>query len=105
MYAMQRANGDWFAFAEDTRLRVPVFHSSGDAMSARRLNAGMLLFKPIALDACAIHDMVVGDENSAAYFWLVNNPFTNVNRGHLIEQSDLARLIHDAKTQDTQGPL
>jgi hypothetical protein len=28
LYAVRRANGDWFALEDEGRLRVPVFHSS-----------------------------------------------------------------------------
>ncbi len=49
MYAMQRANGDWFAMDKGGRLHVPVFHSSWEAMLARVRNWGMQLFKPVLL--------------------------------------------------------
>ena len=51
IFAMQRANGDWFALDHHGRLRVPLFHSSHDAMIARLRNFGLLLFKPVVLDA------------------------------------------------------
>jgi len=35
MYALQRANGDWFALDDHGRFRVPVFRSSSEAMVAR----------------------------------------------------------------------
>lgn len=35
IFATQRANGDWFAFEHHGRVRVPLFHSSRDAMIAR----------------------------------------------------------------------
>lgn len=99
MYAMQRANGDWFAFDDQGRLRVPVFRSNRDAMSARMCHSGMLLFKPVALDERAIREMTDGKANSVVYFWLVDNPSINVNRGHLIERTELARIVRDASAQ------
>ena len=51
VYAMQRANGDWFALDDHGGLRVPLFHCSYDAMIARLRNFGLLLFKPVVLDA------------------------------------------------------
>ena len=51
IFAMQRANGDWFALDHHGRLRVPLFHSIHDAMMARLRNFGLLLFKPVMLDA------------------------------------------------------
>ena len=50
LYAMQRANGDWFALDDHGRLRMPVFHSSNAAMHARIRHPGMLLFKPKVFD-------------------------------------------------------
>jgi hypothetical protein len=99
MYAMQRANGDWFAFDDQGRLRVPVFRSSWDAMSARMRHPGMLLFKPVALDERAIREMTASEGNSVVYFWLVDNPSINVNRGHLIEDTELARIVRAASAQ------
>lgn len=99
MYAMRRANGDWFAFDEQGNWRVPVFHSSRDAMSARMRNAGMLLFKPVAIDERAVSDMASDDDNSAVYFWLVDNSAADVNRGHFIEPAQLARLMHGAREE------
>lgn len=99
MYAMQRANGDWFAFADHGRLRVPVFGNSRDAMLARMGNAGMLLFKSVAIDERAIRDMAVKNDNSDVYFWLVDNPSNSVNHGHLIEHTELTRLVRDARAQ------
>jgi hypothetical protein len=31
LYAMRRANGDWFAMDKGGRLHVPIFRSLGDA--------------------------------------------------------------------------
>jgi len=95
MYAMRRGNGDRFVFDDHGRLRVPVFRSSRDAMSARTRNAGMLLFKPVALDERAVTDIAPANDNSAVYFWLADNASTSVNRGHLIEHTQLARIVRD----------
>ena len=51
IFAMQRANGDWFALDHHGGLRVPLFHSIHDAMMARFHNFGLLLFKPVLVDA------------------------------------------------------
>src|SRR6266849_5545324 len=53
IYAMQRANGDWFALEEREKFRVPVFSSNSEAMQARAFNVEMLVFKPVLLDARA----------------------------------------------------
>lgn len=97
MYAMQRANGDWFAFDDDGRLRVPVFRTSGDAMQARTFNAGMMLFKPVALDERALSSLAPTkpSEGNVCY-WLVGSPSLNLNRGRPLEHAELALLIQKA---------
>ena len=42
IYAMQRANGDWFAQERPEGLRVPVFSSNREAMQARSFKVEML---------------------------------------------------------------
>ena len=99
MYAMQRANGDWFAFDDRGRLRVPVFRSSGSAMSARKSNAGMLLFKPVALDEHSLGDIASTNDGNSAYFWLVDESSTSVSRGQSIERTQLVGLMQDVTEQ------
>jgi len=96
VYAMQRANGDWFALDDHGRFRVPLFHSSHDAIMARLRNFGMLLFKPVALDARLLKEIVPAvDDASDVDFWLVNDPLINLNRGRLVQPAELALLVGD----------
>jgi hypothetical protein len=95
LYAMQRANGDWFAVKDQGRLRVPVFRSNGEAMQARARNLGMMLFKPAVLDERALNDLTSTDKGGAC-FWLVNNPEVNLSRGHPLEHAQLVLLIRDS---------
>ena len=99
MYAMQRANGDWFALDYHGRLRVPVFGSSNEAMQARARNWGMLLFKPVRLDEHALDDLAPTEREKAAGFWLVDNPSTNLSRGYPLEHAQLALLIRNEAEQ------
>ena len=94
IYAMQRANGDWFALDAHGRFRVPLFHSSQDAMMARVRNFGMLLFKPVALDARLLKEIVPVGGAGDVDFWLVNDPLVSLNHGHLVEHAQLALLMH-----------
>jgi hypothetical protein len=48
IFAMRRANGDWFALEDKPRLCVPIFHSAHDAFMARLRTVEMLLFSPVA---------------------------------------------------------
>jgi hypothetical protein len=95
LYAMRRANGDWFALDDFGRFRVPVFRSRRGGMAARAGHWGMLLFKPVALDPRALGDMVTADGLGDVYFWLVDDPFTNLNRGRSLNRTQLNALVRD----------
>ena len=95
LFAMRRANGDWFAFDDHGRFRVPVFRSRRDAIQAHVRNFGMLLFRPVALDERAIEDIATVDDKSAMYFWLVDDQSEDERCGHQIEQTQLTRLAGD----------
>ncbi len=99
LYAMRRANGDWFAFDDDGRLRMPVFHSRRDAMLARLSNGGMMLFTPTALDGRAVAGLAPAGESVGSYFWLADT--SDVNRGQRIEHAQLARLVNGGVEQKT----
>ena len=96
MYAMQRANGDWFALDDGGRFRVPLFSSRQGGMMARVSNWGMRLFKPVALDVRALVELVPADGVSETDFWLVDDPFTSLSRGRLIDRAQLSLLVRDA---------
>ncbi len=97
IYAMRRANGDWFALDERGGLRVPLFSSERDGMLARASHWGMHLFKPVALDGSALRELVPADGVAGVTdFWLVDNPYTNLNRGRAIERAQLSVLVQDA---------
>jgi hypothetical protein len=93
LYAMQRANGDVFALDDHGRFRVPLFHSTHDAMMARLRNLGMLLFKPVALDARLLKEIVPVGGAAELDFWLVNDPLINLKRGRLVQPAQLALLV------------
>jgi hypothetical protein len=96
LYAMQRANGDWFALEDQGRFRVPVFSSRWGGMLARVSHWGLRLFKPVALDGRALEELVPADGVGETDFWLVDDPFTNLNRGRLIDRAQLSLLVRDA---------
>lgn len=96
LYAMRRANGDWFALDESGRLRVPVFSSRRGGMLARVSHWGMQLFKPVALDGRALEEMVPADGVGETEFLLVDEPFISLKRGRLIDRAQLSLLVRDA---------
>ena len=93
IYVMQRANGDVFALDDHGRFRVPLFNSSSDAILARLRNFGMLLFKPVQLDASLLKQLVPLGGAAEVDFWLVNDPLINLNRGRLVQPEQLALLM------------
>lgn len=93
IYVMQRANGDVFSLDDHGRFRVPLFNSSSDAFQARLRNLGMLLFKPVQLDAGLLKQLVPVGSAADVDFWLVNDPSINLNRGRLVQSAQLAVLM------------
>src|SRR5689334_6782991 len=92
IYVMQRANGDVFALDDHGRFRVPLFNSSSDAFLARLRNFGMLLFKPVQLNAALLKELVPVGGAAEVDFWLVSDPLINLNRGRLVQPEQLALL-------------
>ena len=93
IYVMQRANGDVFSLDDHGRFRVPLFNSSSDAFQARLRNFGMLLFKPVQLDAGLLEQMVPVGGAAEVDFWLVSDPSINLKRGRLVQPEQLALLM------------
>jgi len=93
IYVMQRANGDVFSLDDHGRFRVPLFNSSSDAFLARLRNFGMLLFKPVPLDAGLLKQLVPLGGAAEVEFWLVSDPLINLNRGRLVQPEQLALLM------------
>jgi hypothetical protein len=93
MYAMQRANGDWFALDQREGFRVPIFSSNREAMSARAFNVEMLVFKPVLVDERALNDLAAVNGQRAVHFWLVNDACVNMKRGVAMDHKELASLV------------
>ena len=103
IYVMQRANGDVFALDAHGRYRVPLFNSSSDAFVARLRNFGMLLFKPVRLDADLLKQLVPSGGAAEVEFWLVGDPLVNLNRGRLVQPEQLALLANRVKLKTVSG--
>jgi hypothetical protein len=91
LYAMRRANGDWFTFEDYDRLLVPIFHSSHDAFMARLRNVEMLAFSPVALDVPLLNELADGP--GEVQFCMVNNPFASLKRGETLSHAQVTSLI------------
>lgn len=93
IYAMRRANGDWFAFENDGRFRLPLFHSAHAALMARLRNFEMLLFSPVALDTRLLNEIVAVKGGSEVDFRMVQDPFASLNRASSLPHAQLALLV------------
>lgn len=94
MYAMRRADGDWFASAVGGQNRVPVFRTLGGAWRLRAKNPELRLFRPAPVDARALAELATADDGRPAGFWLVDeeDPAAVLTRGHPLEFEQLATL-------------
>lgn len=98
IYAMRRANGDWFALEDAGRIRVPLFYKTHDALMARLRNFGMLVFAPVALDQQALNDMADGTVD----FCIINDPFNSLGHGPPITLREV-RLLMERLGESTIG--
>jgi hypothetical protein len=101
VFAMRRANGDWFALENDGRLRVPIFHTAHDALMARLRTVEMLLFSPIALDAKSLNEMV--SDRGDVDFCVIDNPSASLKRGLRLPPSQLASLLNETDPPKRNG--
>ena len=93
IYAMRRANGNWFALEDHKRLRVPLFLSTHDAIMSRLRNFGMMLFKPTPIDTRLLKEIAPEGSESYVDFCLVSDPFASLSRGAPLQRAQLALLI------------
>ena len=100
LFAMQRANGDWFALDDKGGFRVPLFHSSGAAMIARSRESGMECFRPVALDAAAFTNLTTTDEGKASY-WLVADPLMKLSNGRPLDRKQLEQFMKNGDGRAT----
>ena len=92
LFAMRRANGDWFAVDDHGASRVPVFKSSGDAMLAHSRDTGMECFRPVELNEVAFKNLTTTDQGRACY-WLIENPLINLKKGRPLDHKQLERFM------------
>ncbi len=100
LFAMRRANGDWFALDDQGSFRVPVFQTSGEAMIARTRETGMECFRPVALDAAALKNLTTTDEGKAC-FWLVTDPLMKLSRGRPLDRKQLEQFMSNGAGRPT----
>ncbi len=92
VYAMQRANGDWFAVDHEGRCRVPLFSDQREASQARSFNSEMLVFKAVMLDQLTVGTLTPA-RGEVVDFWLVENESTDMKRGRVMNHAQLVTLV------------
>jgi hypothetical protein len=102
LFAMRRANGDWFALDDQGSFRVPVFHSSGQAMVARSRDAGMECFRPVVLDTAALKNLTTTDQGKAC-FWLITDPLVKLSRGQALNREQLEQFLSNGEGQTVKS--
>ena len=98
LFAMRRANGDWYALDDQGSFRVPVFRSTRDAMVARRRDAGMECFRPVALDEAAFKNLTRTEEGKATY-WIVANPLRKMSHALRLDRKQFEQFIKTTESQ------
>lgn len=94
LFAMRRANGDWFALDDEGLYRVPIFESNRAAMVARSRDSGMECFRPVPLDQEALQNLITTDQGQAC-FWLVEDPLRKSSYGKKLDQHQLKTFIQN----------
>ena len=94
LYAMRRANGDWFSMEMGGRTRVPVFSSRAGAWRARAKNPELMVFRAAPLDGRALDELATADDGRPVGFWLADeeDPACALRRGRPLEYVQLATL-------------
>lgn len=93
LYAMQRANGDWYALDDKGRDRMPIFVSGAAGMIARSRDPGMECFRPVLLNTGSLSGLVSTDGRQGCY-WLVEDPERKLSRGRAIDHLELSKLVN-----------
>jgi hypothetical protein len=101
LFAMRRANGDWFALDDQGSFRVPIFHSGAEAMVARSRDSGMECFRPVPLDAAAFENLATTDGGRAS-FWLIADPLMKLSRGRAVDRKQLEQFMANGDDKITQ---
>ena len=92
LFAMRRANGDWFALNDRGDFRVPIFKSARDAATARHRETGMECFRAVALDEVALKNLTTTEQGKACY-WLIEDPSINLKHGLPLDRKALEEIV------------
>jgi hypothetical protein len=94
MYAMQRANGDWFVHEINGRLSLLLFHTVHDALMSRLRNFAMLVFKPVRLDSSLLSQLISEGGGKDFDFCMLEDPFVRLEHGQMVRSGKLLNLTN-----------
>lgn len=94
-FAMRRANGDLYAFGHRGEYLVPIFHTGTAAMTARSQDSRMECFRAVKIDDSVLHDLTTAHEKPG--FLLIADPLLKLNRGRLMDGSQLSELVREGE--------
>ena len=95
LYAMLRANGDWFALEHQGRLRIPIYRTRQMAWDAHARISEMLLFRPFMLNESMLTGLAATDRQGDVCFWLVESSSHNPLQGKMLEFAEIASLVRE----------
>ena len=93
IYALRRANGDWFAHEVNGRLHLPLFYTVHDAFMSRLRNFGMLLFQPVTFNAHMLEQLDSKGRGGNVDFCMIDDPFESLKCGQILARAELVSLI------------
>ncbi|HEY6120137.1 MAG TPA: hypothetical protein VIV66_09275 [Pyrinomonadaceae bacterium] len=94
LYAMQRANGDWFAFDDHGFFRMPVFHNSRAAMISRSRHSELECFRPVIINHGVLEDLRTA-EGKVPCFWMVDDPSLSLKRSRPMDFDQFTEFMRD----------
>lgn len=95
MYAMQRANGEWFTTEIEGRLCLPVFRNFTAAQRVHARIADLMVYLPQPLDSVTLETLKRSRNDIG--FWLVDefDPNAELTPGHWLTESELVVIGED----------
>jgi hypothetical protein len=95
MYAMQRANGEWFMTEIDGKRCLPVFRSFAAAQRVQARIADLMVYLAQPLDSRTL--MEFSSSNGSLGYWLVDEfePSPSMKPGRWLSASELATIGED----------
>lgn len=89
LYAMQRANGDWFTMNINGKTCIPLFRNSFLAERAYTTMGEFLVYRPHMFTQKELNQVTAAKNQSSPVFWLVdeNDTALNLRHGTLVDAS------------------